>query len=262
MSEPAPADPTPARPTPAAPASADPFDGASVVLSGASSGIGRACARALAVRGARLVLVARSADRLEAVAGELGTSAVALPGDIADPAVCEAAVRTAREAFGRLDVVLPNAGIYLPGNLWEADPTALHEIVSTNVLGVLQLLRAALPLLVEQGSGQVLVTSSVSGHQVISWEPVYSATKHAVQALVHGVRRQLVGTGVRVGEIGPGVVLNELWGYAEGASVQDEVAAGRGITCEDVADAVIFMLTRPPHVVVRDLVLLPAAQDI
>jgi ribitol 2-dehydrogenase len=91
---------------------------------------------------------------------------------------------------------------------------------------------------------------------------VYSATKHAVQAFVHGVRRQLVGTGVRIGEIAPGVVLNELWGFDEAAETAPQLAAATGIRSEDVADAVLYMLSRPRHVNIRDLVILPTSQEI
>jgi ribitol 2-dehydrogenase len=116
--------------------------------------------------------------------------------------------------------------------------------------------------MLERGSGDVLVTSSVSGHQAIYWEPVYSASKHALQAFVHGVRRQLIGTGVRMGAIAPGVVLNELWGVSDSAEIEEKVARAEGIRSEDVADAAGYMLTRPPHVTIRDLVILPRDQPI
>ena len=139
----------------------------------------------------------------------------------------------------------------------------MRQLIDTNVGGVLSLVRAALPHLIAQGSGDVLVTSSVSGHQDIWWEPVYSASKHAVTSFVHSVRRQLVGTGVRVSAVAPGMVLNDLWGFGKDAdAVQREVDGGRGITSEDVADAVMFMLTRPRHVTIRDLVVLPSNQEI
>ena len=101
-----------------------------------------------------------------------------------------------------------------------------------------------------------------SGHQAIHWEPVYSASKHALQALTHALRRQLVGTGVRIGAVAPGVVLNDLWKDAGEAAVTAGAAAGTGLRSEDVADAVLYMITRPRHVNIRDLVLLPTNQEI
>lgn len=239
------------------------LQGKVAVVTGASQGIGLACAAALSAAGADVVLVSRSEEKLEQAASGLPGRTAVLAADVADPATGLRAVETAVGAFGRLDLVLPNAGIYVGGDLAETDPAAITQLVATNVTGVMSLVRAALPVLLEQGSGDVLVTSSVAGEQDIHWEPVYSASKHAVTSFVHSVRRQLVGTGVRVGSVAPGVVLNDLWGFGKDeGSVQAEIDAGRGITSEDVADAVLFMLTRPRHVTVRDLVLLPSAQEI
>lgn len=233
------------------------------IITGASSGIGRSYAQALATVGVRTVLVGRSTERLAAVAEALPTESVFLAGDLADPAVSEQAVALALAAFGRLDIVLANAGLYVGGDVADTPMTAIQELVGVNVLGAMATVRAALPHLIAQGAGDVLVTSSVSGHQDIHWEPVYSATKHAMQSFVHTTRRNLVGSGVRMGAVAPGVVLNELWGIAEGADgVDDQVAARTGIRSEDVADAVLFMLTRPRHVTIRDLVILPTDQEI
>ncbi len=119
-----------------------------------------------------------------------------------------------------------------------------------------------LPQMIERKSGHVLITSSISGHLAIHWEPVYSASKHAIQSFVHGLRRQVARHGIRVGAVAPGVVLNELWGYRDAAAIEAKVAAREGLRSEDVADAVVFMLTRPAHVTIRDLVILPQNQDI
>jgi ribitol 2-dehydrogenase len=239
------------------------LEGQVAIVTGASQGIGLACAKALSAAGVHVVLVSRSASRLADAARSLPGRTAVLPADVGDPATGGAAVALALEQFGRLDLVLPNAGVYVGGNLTDTDPAAIRQLLDTNIGGVMSLVHAALPHLVTQGRGDVLVTSSVSGHQDVWWEPVYSASKHAVTSFVHGVRRQLIGTGVRMGAIAPGVVLNDLWGFGKDAgAVQREVDEGRGITSEDVADAVMFMLTRPRHVTVRDLVMLPSAQEI
>ena len=116
--------------------------------------------------------------------------------------------------------------------------------------------------MIERRQGHIVVTSSVSGHQAIHWEPIYSASKHAIQSFVHGLRRQIASHNIRVGEGSPGVVLNEPWGYTDAASIAEKVAAREGLQSEDVAEAVIFMLTRPANVTIRDLVILPQNQDI
>ena len=239
------------------------LEGQAAVVTGASQGIGLACARALSAAGAHVVLVSRSAGRLRDAAQSLPGRTAVLAADVGDPATADAAVALALAEFGRLDLVLPNAGIYVGGDLAGTDPATIRQLVDTNVIGVMSLVRAALPHLIAQAAGDILVTSSVAGHQDIWWEPVYSASKHAVTSFVHSVRRQLTGRGVRIGAIAPGVVLNDLWGYGKDAgAVQREVDEGRGITSEDVADAVLFMLTRPRHVTIRDLVILPSAQEI
>src|SRR3954471_5790666 len=232
------------------------------VITGASSGIGRAYAKALADQGVSLVLTGRDRERLAAVADSVHVPTQIVAGDIADPSLPDVLVKTALDRFGRLDIVLPNAGLYVPGDFAEADMVAVRSLIDANVVGVMGTVRAALPTLIAQGAGDIIVTSSVSGHQAIHWEPVYSASKHAIQAFTHGVRRQLVGSGVRLGAIAPGVVLNELWGVDADGDIQRALGEARGITSDDVADAVVFMLTRPPHVGIRDLVILPTAQEI
>lgn len=240
----------------------DRLDGQVALVSGASSGIGRAAAVELARRGATLVLAARSADKLEALARELGGEHLVVPTDVTDAAAVTGLVQQAVDRFDHIDIVLANAGVYVPGDVWEGDPDAFEVMVQTNVTGVVRLVHAALPHLLQRGTGDILVTSSVSGHQAIWWEPVYSATKHAMQAFVHGLRRQLVGTGVRAGAIAPGVVLNDIWGVSDPAEIEAKVAAGEGLRSEDVADAMAYMLTRPRHVTIRDLVILPREQKI
>jgi ribitol 2-dehydrogenase len=238
------------------------LSGKVVLVTGGSSGIGRAMARAVAAEGARVALVGRSAERLDAVAAELGGVALALAADLAKPAEVNRVVAQTTARFGRIDILLPNAGLYIPGDVADGDPDAWDQLLSINVNSVFRLVRAVLPGMIEHGGGHILITSSVSGHQAIHWEPIYSASKHAIQSFVHGLRRQVAKHNIRVGEIAPGVVLNELWGYTDPAAIDAKVEAREGLRSEDVADAVLFMLTRPANVNIRDLVILPQNQDI
>lgn len=232
------------------------------LVTGASSGIGLASARALAAEGVRLALVARSADRLEEARAELGGETLAIPSDMTQPADVDAMVAMAMAHFGRIDILFANAGAYVPGDAADGDPDAWDKMIQLNVSSVFRAVRAVLPGMIERRSGDIVVTSSVSGHQAIHWEPVYSATKHAVQSFVHGVRRQVGPHNVRIGSLAPGIVLNGLWGMTDPEEIERRVAAHGGLRNEDVADALLFMLTRPPHATVRDLVLLPQNQDI
>jgi ribitol 2-dehydrogenase len=240
----------------------DPRPGRVAVVTGASSGIGLAVARALQRDGTHVVLVARSADRLLRAAEQLPGPVTVVPADVTDPGAADRVVARALDDHGRLDVLVANAGVYVQGDVWETDPEEMASLISTNVTGVLRFVRAALPAMLAAGTGDVVVTSSVSGHQAIPWEPVYSASKHALQSFVHGTRQQLVGRGVRLMSVAPGVVLNDLWQVSDEDVVEAGVAAGTGMRSDDVAEAVLFMLSRPRHVTVRDLVLLPTNQPI
>jgi ribitol 2-dehydrogenase len=234
-----------------------------VIITGASSGIGAATARALAQHGARLALAARSSDRLTVLAADLGAEqALAVPTDVTSGQQVVRLVEETVRHFGRVDALFANAGLYIAGSVAEGDPDEWARLIDVNVNGVLRAVHAVLPYLLAQGSGDILVNSSISGHQAIPWEPVYSASKHAVQAFVHGLRRQVAARGVRVGAIAPGKVANELWGIADPAEVDRLVAAHEALRSEDVAELVVYWLSLPPHLTVRDLVVLPQAQDL
>jgi ribitol 2-dehydrogenase len=232
-----------------------------IIITGASSGIGAATARALAPTGARLVLTARSGDRLAALAAELG-GALVIPADMTVPADITNLVARAVEHLGRVDVMFANAGIYIPGQVVEGDPDAWATLLTVNIDSVLRCVHAVLPHMIAQKSGDILITSSISGFEDIHWEPVYSASKHAVTGFVHTLRRQVLPHGIRVMSVAPGYVANELWGYSDPAAIAAEVEKRAALTSENVAEAVLFMLSQPPNVTVRDLVMLPQAQDL
>jgi ribitol 2-dehydrogenase len=232
------------------------------LVTGASSGIGRAMARALAAEGMRVALIGRSTDRLNLLADEIGSQAAAIAADLTNADQLENAVAETVARFGPIDVLLPNAGVYISGDVAEGDPDAWDRLIAINVSSVFRLVRAVLPGMIARQSGHIIVTSSVSGHQAFHGEPIYSASKHAIQSFVHGLRRQVAGHNIRVGEVSPGVVLNELWGYTDAASIAAKVEEREGLQSEDVAEAVVFMLTRPPNVTIRDLVILPQNEDV
>lgn len=233
-----------------------------VIITGASSGIGAATARALAPLGCKLALAARSADKLQALAQELGPAALAVPTDVTLSADTARLVAKTMEQFGRIDVLFANAGVYIPGQAAEGNPDDWAHLMDVNIDGVLRGIHAVLPAMMAQQSGDILVTSSISGFVDIHWEPVYSASKHAIQGFVHTLRRQVAPAGIRVMSIAPGMVANELWGVTDPAAVEAHVAKRSGLRSEDVAEAVVFMLSQPPHVTIRDLVILPQNQDI
>lgn len=232
------------------------------LVTGASSGIGRATSFALAEAGANVVLFARSKEKLATISDQLGGRALVCPGDVTRLEDLKLTVQRALDHFGRIDILFANAGLYISGDVSGGDPLGWSQLLDVNVKGVFFSVDTVLPYLLQQKAGDIIVCSSISGHQAIHWEPVYSASKHAVQSFVHGLRRQLLQTGIRVGAVAPGMVLNELWGITDEAEIQRRAEAGEGLRSEDVVEAVLFMLTRPRNVTIRDLVMLPRAQDL
>ena len=172
-------------------------------------------------------------------------------------------VQATIDRFGRVDVLFANAGVYIPGKVAEGDPAAWSNLMNVNIDGVLFCVHAVLEPMKAQGSGDILISSSISGFVDIDWEPVYSASKHAIVGFVHTLRRQVAGMGIRVGSIAPGAVATELWGITDPAEIERLSTRERTfIRADDVARAVVFMLAQPPHVTIRDLVILPQKQDI
>ena len=236
--------------------------GKTALVTGASSGIGRATARALAAEGVRIALSARSSAKLQALAKELGEGTVVITADMTRPADVERMVAEAIAGLGQLDILFANAGIYVTGDVAGQNADSWEELMAVNVNAVFRAVRAALPHMQARKSGDIIVTSSIAGHEALPMEPVYSASKHAINAFVYGLRRQLIPDNIRVGAVAPGTVLNELWGITEESEIARQVADRTGIRSEDVADAVLYMLTRPPHVTIRDIVIMPQALDL
>lgn len=239
------------------------LSGKVVIITGASSGIGAATARLMSSLGCRMTLAARSVDKLEALAKSLDAETLVVPTDVTVLSDIQNMVDKTIEKFGRVDVMFANAGVYIPGQIDEGDPVAWSNLMNVNIDGVLHCVHAVLPHMKAQKSGDILVTSSISGFVDIHWEPIYSASKHAIQGFVHTIRRQLAPMGIRVGSLAPGAVANELWGYTDEDEINKlTVEEHSFLRSEDVAEAVVFMLSQPPHVTIRDLVMLPQNQAI
>lgn len=229
-----------------------------VIITGASSGIGEASARLLAEQGCKLTLAARSLEKLESLASELAADTLVVRADMTEPADIAAMIKRAMERFGRIDVLLANAGVYIPGQFADGDIDAFSMMLKLNVDAVFRCAHAVIPIMTAGGGGDIVVTSSISGHSDIVGEPVYSASKHAVQTFVHTLRRQVAEAGIRVMSLAPGPVANPMqWLYEPEEQRRAVEEAGSHLASEDCADAILFMLSRPPHVTIRDLLILP-----
>ena len=217
------------------------------VITGASTGIGAATARAAAAAGFRVVLAARSADKLEALAGEL--DGLAVPCDVTRWEDNERLAQAALDAFGRIDVAFANAGFGAKRGWLEETPEHWRDMVLTNVLGAAYTTRAVLPA-VKEARGHLVLTSSVAGRRPLAGS-LYSCTKHAVTAMGEALRQDLNDTGVRVTLIEPGLVDTPFF---------DDKPRIEALQDEDVARAVMYAVSQPPHVDVNEVLLRPTAQ--
>ncbi|HEV7329050.1 MAG TPA: SDR family oxidoreductase [Bosea sp. (in: a-proteobacteria)] len=231
-------------------------------ITGAASGIGLACAKRLLAAGARVVLVDRDGEALLQACKALGADAIPLVIDLTAPASVAGMLPQILEMAGPLDIFHANAGSYVGGPVSEGDPDAWDRMLNLNVNAVFRSIHAVLPHMIARRTGDVLVTSSVAGVVPVVWEPVYTASKHAVQAFVHTVRRQVIPHGLRVGAVLPGPVVTALIADWPQEKLDAERARGGLIEAEEVAEAVHFMLTRPRNVTIRDLVILPQSTDL
>lgn len=231
-------------------------------ITGAASGIGLECARTMIAAGARVVLVDRAEDALNSACLELGDHAIPLRIDLTDQASMAGMMPQVLEKAGRLDIFHANAGAYIGGDVLDGDPDAWDRMLNLNVNALFRSIHAVLPHMVERKSGDIIVTSSIAGLVPVVWEPIYTASKHAVQAFVHTVRRQVAKYGLRVGAVAPGPVVTALISDWPKEKLEAEMAAGGLIQPTEVAQAVLFMLTRPRNVTIRDLVILPQSNDL
>jgi 3-hydroxy acid dehydrogenase / malonic semialdehyde reductase len=239
-----------------------------VFITGASSGIGESCARAFAAAGARLILAARRADRLEKLAGELktahGTASRLIALDVRDRRAVESALAALPGEWREIDVLVNNAGLSRGlDKLQEGKIEDWEEMIDTNIKGLLYVSRTVLPGMVERGRGQVINIGSIAGHEVYPAGNVYCATKFAVDALSRGMRLDLNGTGVRVTALDPGMVETEFSRvrfHGDAARAAKVYAGAMPLTPDDIADAAVYCATRPPHVNVSEMIVMPTSQ--
>ena len=238
------------------------------IITGASSGIGEATARRLAESGARVVLAARRVERLEALAADIehhqGTALVA-PTDVTDERSVQRLARMALDAFGRIDILINNAGIMPLSPISKLKVAEWDRMIDVNIKGVLYCVAATLPTMLEQRSGHIINVTSVAGRRPFPSGTVYSATKFAVRAISQGLRLELSPIeGIRVTDIEPGVVATELTHHItdnETANRFQEMWAEKTpLESIDIAETILFVLSRPDHVNVNEILVRPTDQ--
>jgi NADP-dependent 3-hydroxy acid dehydrogenase YdfG len=243
------------------------LDGKVALVTGASSGIGEATAIALAAEGAKLAIAARRQDRLEALEGKLsseGSMVTTLTLDVTDEQACRDAVAATRGRLGGLDILVNNAGLMLLGPVHGASIEDWRRMVDVNVLGLMYCVHAALPLMEERGGGDIVNISSTAGRRATAFSAVYNATKFGVHAFSEALRQEALNIGVRVTIVAPGFVETELLTHnpdyirepAEG--MKDEI--GKVLAPQDIADAIVFAVSQPPHVCLNEVLVRPTGQ--
>ncbi len=245
-----------------------PLENRLALVTGASSGIGKACAEALAGAGARLVLAARRTDRLRSLADSLrsdGTDVLALDLDVRDSAAVDAAIDSLPAEWSEIDILINNAGLSRALDTVFGNRVAdIDVMVDTNVKGLLYVTRAVVPGMVARGRGHVCNIGSVAGREVYPGGTVYCATKHAVLAITKGLKMDLHTTGVRVSSVDPGLVETEFSSVRFDGDDERAAKVYRGmtaLTAEDVADAVLYCVSRPDHVNISEIIMMPTDQS-
>ena len=238
------------------------LDGKVAVVTGAASGIGLSATRELLAEGATVVMVDRDATALEQKIGELGGNVIAQITDLLDSVSTDAMVPEILEKAGQIDILLCNAGSYIGGDLVDTDTAAIDRMLGLNVNAVIKNVHAVAPHMIERGTGDILLTCSIAGHTPIHVEPVYSASKWAVTSFVQTMRRQLMGHGIRVGQVSPGPAVTALLADWEPERLEKMMADAALLDPQAIASAMIYMLTRPRNVTIRDMIVLPSNFDI
>jgi NADP-dependent 3-hydroxy acid dehydrogenase YdfG len=243
------------------------LQGKVALVTGASSGIGEATALALAEEGARVVAAARRSERLEAlvkrIEGQRG-QAIALMVDVSDEAQVREMVRRAHDRWGRLDLLVNNAGVMLLGQIEGANLEDWWRMVSINLLGLMYATHEALPLMKQQGSGHIVNISSVAGRTVREGTAVYNATKWGVGAFSEALRQEVYKERIRVTVIEPGAVATELQEHITDPAAREQteewIQAMTPLQSEDIAAAIIYAVTQPERVNVNEILIRPTEQ--
>lgn len=237
------------------------LEGKVAAVTGAASGIGLATVKEMISSGARVVLIDRDEAALKRVCAELGDSAIPLVIDLLDPESCASLLSGVLEKAGHLDILYANAGSYIGGDLIDADPAGIDRMLNLNVNAVMKNVQAVLPHMIERGTGDIVVTGSVAGHFPVPWEPIYAASKWAINCFVQTTRRQVKDHGIRMSSVSPGPVASALLADWPEENLRKAKESGSIIEPEEVADAVMYILTRPRNVTIRDMIVLPSAFD-
>ncbi|UXS98381.1 SDR family oxidoreductase [Agrobacterium tumefaciens] len=237
------------------------LQGKIAVITGAASGIGLATTEALLENGATVVMVDWNEKALTELVGKLGKRAIAQVTNLLDADSCNAMIPEILKKVDHIDILYCNAGSYIGGDLTETTPETIDKMLNLNVNAVMKNVQAVVPHMSERKTGDIIVTCSIAGHFPTYWEPVYSGSKWAITSFVQGMRRQMIPHGVRVAQVSPGPVVSALLADWPEENLRKAKESGSLIDASEVADAVVYMLTRKRTVTIRDMLVLPTNFD-
>ncbi len=237
------------------------LQGKIAVITGAASGIGLATTEALLEQGATVVMVDWNEKALNDLVAKLGDRAIPQVTNLLDADSCNAMIPEILKKVDHIDILYCNAGTYIGGDLTETTPEAIDKMLNLNVNAVMKNVHAVVPHMSERKTGDIVVTCSIAGHFPTYWEPVYSGSKWAITSFVQGMRRQMIPHGVRVAQVSPGPVVSALLADWPEENLRKAQESGSLIDASEVADAVVYMLTRKRTVTIRDMLVLPTNFD-
>ncbi len=236
-----------------------------MLITGATSGIGRALADYYYKKKYNLILTGSSESKVKDLKNRFKKNSIVICCDLTSVKDIKMLIKESIKKFKRIDILVANAGLYEPDKVIAGNPDRWDKVINLNVSSVFRIINLVLPYMKKNKFGDIAITSSISGHQAIYWEPIYSASKHAIQSFAHGLRTQVAKYNIRVISIAPGVVLTELWGINpknDKNKIKHLVKNGKGLNVEEVVDCFDFALSRKRGTTIRDLVILPTNQDI
>ena len=236
-----------------------------VLITGASSGIGEACARAFAAEGCKLILAARRLDRLQNLASELGVAAHVVQLDVTNANAVQSAINNLPTEWQAIDILINNAGVAAgAAKLHENSIADMDKMIDANVKGLLYVTHAVLPGMVQRQRGHVVNLGSVAGYYAYANGAVYCASKAAVKSITEALKQDLLGTPVRVSAVSPGLVETEFSVVRFGGDAERAKKVYEGIvpmTGDDIAEMIVFVTTRPAHININDMIVMSAFQS-
>jgi ribitol 2-dehydrogenase len=236
-----------------------------MLITGATSGVGKALAEHFYKKNYKLILVGGSKEKVDKQSKKFKKNTLFLCADLTKSKDIKKIVSESITKFKRIDILIANAGLYEPDKIISGNPDRWDRVISVNVTSVFRLVNLVLPYMKKNKFGDIAITSSISGHQAIHWEPIYSASKHAIQSFAHGLRTQVSKNNIRVISIAPGMIMTELWDLdpiKDKKYIDSMIKKGNALDVKEVVSCFDFALSRGRGANIRDLVILPTNQNL